>query len=632
MRGVPVALALAVALAPALKAHAACDCPPEHVGGPTKGPNPLVTPPSPPHQGGGTEGAIAGAGKREVIQLEGLGSQEAVRLGGTPTGSEGLSLTPRQAWEMAAAPPTGSPPSMGDSISFLVAQAPAATPPEEPGTPLTIEAQTLDAVDGPGAYAEASGSVRATYEDMVLQADYLRFDRVTMQGVARGNVKVDRGVHHLRAREFTFDLRRRTADAVDWQAWIERQGWFGGAKLHLTETLVYSEDARVSPCLTEDPGYWLSGERLEWYPKSKFWNLRGQWVSVVVGGLPVFIIPFFVASIGEEASKRRVQLPEARIDANVGYDGAQGIFLDSRTPYTIANTSLTGAIPVRVMSGRGVSVGVVQEFGTGIGPGRFDANYTQYWPWLEADPNRQGPHANTAVTHDWAGGARTVTSLGYRVDVGRRSDTEYQVDPGGYPVHRLPEVVTTWPATSIGPLSLSPSMRGAYLHEVNSTTSAAIVQGGVGFGVPNWRPNDFWESFFYGGANSAYYMGDRSQSILFLGTGSVQRWAPWFSTNFRLESQPVYKTGLGTPFQHDPATGVDRLFVGSDWRIYGPWSLGASAFWSRLHDDPSGTLLLGDLAFSFRYTVNCLGFGVTFRPPRGGQQFQYTFDYQLVSF
>lgn len=591
-----MALAAAIALAPTQAAWASCDCPPEPAGKAVAGP--------------------------------------AV-------------LTPRQAWEATkgALPIKGR---AGESRSFLVAQAPLSTSPsiethpatESPLVPFVVEAETLDAVDGPGGYVEASGSVHASFEGIELNADYLRFDRDTMQGVARGAVKVDRGVHHLRAEHLTFDLRRRTADATGWQAWIEHQGWFGGAKLHLSEALVYSEDARVSPCLQEDPGYWLSGDRLEWYPKSQFWNLQGRWVTVVVGGLPVFIIPYFVASIGEEASKRRLQLPEARIDANVGYDGAQGLFIEGRAPYTIANTSLTGAVPIRVMSNRGVSAGVVQDFPAGIGQGRFDANYTQYWPWLysdvpaenKVDPHRQGPHANLAVTRDWAGGARTVTSLGYRVDVGRRSDTEYQVDPGGYPVHRLPEVITTWPAMSLGALSLSPSVRGAYLHEVPTARTSGILQGGLGFGLPSWKPNDFWETTFYGGANSAYYTGDRSQSVLFVGSGSTQRWASWLGTNFRFESQPVYTTGGGTPFDHDRAGAVDRFFVGSDLRIYGPWTLGASAFWAREHSDPAGKILLGDLAFSLRYTVNCLGLGVTFRPPRAGQPFQYSFDYQLVSF
>lgn len=626
MRALSVALAAAVALAPAYKAVAACDCPSEA--------SPAVVPPAP---GGVSHAAMSALGKREVVQLEGLGSQEAIRLAGNGSGTRHVALTPRQAWETAAVAPAGAA-GGGESRTFLIAQAPTVAPAEESGVPLVIEAQTLDAMEGPDGYIEASGSVHASYEGIELHADYLRFNRNTMQGVAMGNVKVDRGVYHLRAQQFTFDLRRRQADAVDWQAWIERQGWFGGARLHLDETLVYSEDARVSPCLQEDPGYWLSGERLEWHPKSQYWNLRGQWVSVVVGGLPVFILPYFVASIGEEASKRRVQLPEARIDANVGYDGAQGIFVDSRAPYTIANTNLSGTIPVRVMSNRGVSVGLVQDFPTPVASGRFDANYTQYWPWLynmgQVDPNRQGPHASLSFMRDWAGGAKTVTNLGYRVDVGKRSDTEYQVDPGGFPVHRMPEVITTWPAMSLGALSLYPSARAAYLHEVPTERTAGIMQGGLGFGLPNWRPNDFWETSFYGGANAAYYLGDRSQSVLFVGTGSSQRWFPWLSTSFRYESQPVYETGGGTPFAHDRAGAVDRVFINGDWRIYGPWSLGVGAFWARGYNDPFAleSFNLGDLAFSFRYTVNCLGFGVTFRPPRGGQPFQYSFDYQLVSF
>ncbi|HEY9857491.1 MAG TPA: hypothetical protein V6D05_17235 [Stenomitos sp.] len=621
MRPIPVALAAAIALAPVQAAWAACDCEAEQPRELVSGPANLPAPPS-PHRV---------EAKREFIQLEGLGHQAAVRLDKTAAPSQVLS--PRLEWEAATAPP---PSHGGDSQTFLIAQAPAAGSPAATSDtliPIEIEAQVIDVKEGPGSYVEASGSVKVTYEGIEVAADYLRFDRDTMRGMAQGNVKLDRGVYHLRAKSIAFDLTQRVANARDWQAWIERQGWFGGAKLHLSDALVYSEDARVSPCLHEDPGYWISGERLEWYPKSQYWNLRGNWVSVVVGGVPVFIIPFFVASIGEEASKARLRLPDTRIDANVGFDGAQGLFVDSRAPYSLGK-DLPGAIPVRVMQDRGISAGVVQDFPAGIAQGKFDANYTQYWPWLDADPNRQGPHANVALTRDWAGGARTLFSLGYRVDVGRRSDAEYQVDPGGYPVHRLPEITTTWPSWSLGPLSLSPSVRGAYLHEVPTDRSSGILQGGLGFGLPTWHPNDFWETSFYGGANSAYYLGDRSQSVLFAGTGSSQRWAPWLSTSFRFETQPVYTTGGGTPFDHDKATAVDRFFLNADWRIYGPWSLGVGAFWAREYDKPFApeSFKRGDLAVSIRYTVNCLGFGVTFRPEYNGRPFQYTFDYQVITF
>jgi hypothetical protein len=70
--------------------------------------------------------------------------------------------------------------------------------------------------------------------------------------------------------------------------------------------------------------------------------------------------------------------------------------------------------------------------------------------------------------------------------------------------------------------------------------------------------------------------------------------------------------------------------VGADYNVWGPWNLGINAFWAR--DYVTDAVNLGDLALSFRYNVNCLSLGMTFRPPHDQQPFQYTFDYNLVSF
>lgn len=521
-----------------------------------------------------------------------------------------------------------------ETLTFVTAATGSAEP---EGIPVTFEAERVEAVDDDEAgYVVATGKVRALYDGITLTADGVQFDRATMRGEASGSVRISQGIYHLKAERIKFDLAKRTIDADDWQATIERQAWFGGRRLHFAEDLAYSEDVRVSPCAQEDPGYWFSGDRLDWYPKRKAWNLSGRWVKVVVGGVPVMVIPYFVATIGQAAQRFSFNLPDTKIDATVGFNDAQGIFIDSRTPYQLG-PDMPGAVPVRIMSARGVSAGVIQDFPAPAGAhGRFDANYTQYFPWLTPDAGRQGPHANLSFAKDWSG-ARSVMNVGYRVDVGRRNDEQYQVDPGGFPVHRLPEITTTWQSQSLGPVTIGPSVRAGYIFEENSGVGSGVMSANLALGLPSWNPNDFWSTGFYGGASAAYYTGTRSQSILSLGMGNTQRWAPWLTTNFNLETQPVLKTGggEGTPFVHDRATAVDRITLGSNLSIYGPWSLGAGAWWTRTYEKPIAldSFGMGDLWFSLRYTVNCLGFGLTFRPPRPGQPYtQFSFDYQLAGF
>lgn len=538
------------------------------------------------------------------------------------------------------AEPLGSakvPPEATQGLRVALPGVDLASPGPEPAAevPLEFSADWIEIAEGGEASCSAEGHVEMQYQGIVVKTDRLFFDRRSLRGVAQGTVRFDFGIYHLKCARLAFDLKKGTAQADDYQAIIEKQGWFGGSRLELSPELISSTEARVSPCTQEDPGYWLAADRFEWYPQAQSWNLRGQWVRLVVGGATVFMLPFFAATIGEAAKKlrfNRIEWPESHIDATVGLDGAQGLYVDSKARYEL-DPQLPGSVPVRIMSNRGVSMGVVQNFPTKIGQGRFDANYTQYWPWLGPDVQRQGLHLNTDFVHDW-GGARSTLDVGYRVDVGRRSDTEYQVDPGGYPIHRLPEFTTTWPTMGLGFLSLTPTARVGYLFDDVKKVGSGVVSGGLGLGLPAWQPARWWSSTFYGGAGSTYYLGDRSQSVLFLGLSNQQPWTPAFGTSFALESQPVYTTGNGTPFDYDRATGVDRLVIGSNLNVYGPWSIGMGAFWSHLHQAPPGTdpIQLGDLYFNVRYNVNCLGFGITLRPPRNGSPFQYLFDYNLAYF
>lgn len=504
--------------------------------------------------------------------------------------------------------------------------------------PLEFTADRLEVDEGGDGYMTAAGQVRIEYQGIVVRAEHLAFDRRTLKGTANGNVRFDFGDYHLKATLLDFDLGQGTARALDYQAIIEKQGWFGGSRLFLTRTLAVSEDARISPCTQEDPGYWLAADRFEWYPQAKNWNLRGQWVRLVVSDVTVFMLPFFAATIGEEARKVKFELPESKIDATVGLDGAQGLFIDSQARYELT-PDLAGTLPLRVMSNRGLSIGINQPFPTRLGEARLNANYTQHWPWFYdqklVDWGRQGMHANLNLAHDW-GGARTTVDFGYRVDVGFRSDTAYQVDPGGNPIYRLPEINTSWPAVTLGPVALSPSLRMGYVFEESSKAGAGVLAGGLGFNVAPWTPAPWWSSSFYGGTGSSYYLSDRSQSVLFLGLNNAQQWSPDFSTSFSLESQPVLTTASGSPFNYDRTSGFDRVGLGANLHVFGPWSLGAGSFWARSHDPKKQLSLadfaLGDLWFSVRYNVNCLGLGVTFRPPRGGSPFQYFFDYNLVYF
>ncbi len=494
------------------------------------------------------------------------------------------------------------------------------------------------------------GHVKARYGAFVLSADRLEYRRGDQKGSAEGIVTLERGYYHLRCKGLTFDLRRRVADATEWQALVEKQVWLGGLRLHLTPDLVVSEDARVSPCLQVDPGYWLSGERFEWSPTRQRWNFRGDWVSVVVGGVPILKLPFLVATVGEGARQGN-DLLKTR-DLELGFNGVQGVTLDGKLGFQLGERPFQ--LPIRVMSGRGVAVGLSEALRSDLGEWRLDGNFTQYWPWLtpatgSVDAGRAGGHVN-ASWNAASGPLQSTVNLGYRVDLGRRNDLEYQVDPSGFPVHKVPEVQLNWQGLASGGWSLSPALRAGYLIEEMIGNGAVLVQGGLGLGMPAWQAPGGWVVQPYGNASSTAYgalqlqgrptptLLGSSQSVLSMGVQGAWAWEDLLRFRLMLESQPVFVTGdagvTGTPFVHDRASSIDRVLTDVRLHVWGPWSTGVLAWWARpsVWTSADAPFTLGDLAFRVEYGVNCLGLALTLRPPRGLQPFQATFDYNVAAF
>ena|GEM_PF-1664658 len=512
-----------------------------------------------------------------------------------------------------------------------------------------LEADHLEEDEQSGVVL-AVGHVKARYGEFVLSADRLEYHRDESRGTAAGVVTLERGVYHLRCTDLTFDLGRRVADARDWQALVEKQVWLGGLRLHLAPDLVVSEDARISPCLQVDPGYWFAGERFEWSPARKSWNFRGDWVSVVVAGLTVLKLPYLVATVGDGARQGNDAL-KAR-DLSLGYNGVQGVTLDGRMTFQVSERPIQ--LPVRVMSGRGVALGLSESIRNDLGEWRLDGNFTQYWPWLmpasgSVDAGRAGGHLNAAWLAE-SGPLRSSVNVGYRVDLGRRNDLEYQVDPSGFPVHKLPEVSLSWQGMASEGWSLVPSLRTGYLIEEMIGNGALLLQGGLSLGMPAWQAPGGWMIQPYGGASATAYgatllqgkpmsaLQGSSQSVVSLGVQSTWNWADWLQFRLMLESQPVTVTGnglvSGTPFVHDRASSVERVLTDLRLHVWGPWSTGIMAWWARPSSLTAGDspFMLGDLAYRIEYGLNCLGLAVTMRPPRGQQPFQATFDYNVVAF
>jgi hypothetical protein len=510
------------------------------------------------------------------------------------------------------------------------------------GATLRLEADTIAGLldDGP---LEAQGEVIATYGDLRLQAELLRFDRRTGEGLASGSVVVTRPPYRLMAESLTFDADAQTAEAHDWRAWIEGEVQAQGRLLAVEASRSVAFDASFTPCLADDPGYRFDFARFEWKPRPGGSTVAGQNVIVRLSGVPVFWLPFFQTNLPLPKLPKFFEGPEIRSQLQAGYDAFDGFYLTSSGTYELA-PGWTGRVPIRATTQRGVTVGIEQRLPLEIAEGRFDALYTTPFPGTPGPlgtPNTflPGPRANLAFFRDLPGGSG-VMSMGYRTDVGN----PFRIGPfaplSNTPVSRLPEFSYFGMAQTAGPLRWSPSARLGYLIEEGGASSPLAELALSGGGPEFWLPGGIRLGTFgslRGNAYRALTDSERALGDAFLGRmargvaqAGLSASANWLG--FRLggsaelvrvaSSTPA--NGLGTPFGHDAIASQDRL-VGSFQRpLFGPFIGGADLVLARPYG-AAGPLdwVQSDMTLNLSYQVSCVSVHFNYKPLIQGWGFSY---------
>lgn len=544
--------------------------------------------------------------------------------GGAPASAEDCGCDPPPVRSLQAAPATES------------VRVPATLTVIEKDAVLHVEADVIEGVDE--RVVEARGRVSAAYGPVLLQADLLRFDRTTGDGLASGSVVLVRPPYRIAADSVVFNVEAQTAEAHNWKGRIEGELQAEGRLLTMDASRAVAYDAALTPCLADDPGYRFDFREFAYHPRAEGRStIVGRNAVLRLSGVPVFWVPYFRVNLPFPRMPEFFETPDVRQQLQAGYDAFEGFYLTSTGNYEPA-PGWTGRIPVRVTQKRGITVGVEQRLPLQVAEGRFDAFYTTPFPGNERD-FIAGPRANLSVFRDLPGGTG-IFSLGYRVDVGN----PFRIGPypalSNTPVSRVPELSYLGRSRATGPVRWSPSARLGYLIEEGGATSPMGELAVSGSGPSVMLPGRVRLSSFGSVRGDVYRaltpaeaaQGDALAGRLARGVGQVGVSAATEVLGFRLggsaevvrvvSSTPA--VFLGTPFQHDAIAPQDRVTGSVRRHVFGPFSAHADAVLARPHG-PAGARgwVASDMSLNLSYQVNCVSVQFAYKPLVQGWGFSY---------
>lgn len=531
-----------------------------------------------------------------------------------------------------------------DAPAVLPAQATASVPAPatltvvQDGQTLRVEAEEIEGLldDGP---IEARGRVFATYGDIRLTADMLRFDRQTGKGLASGSVVVIQPPQRLEAESLTFDMEARQAELHRWRGVIPGQVQGHGRLLSVEASRSIAYDSSFTPCLAENPGYRFDFAQFEMVPRGEGRStITGRHAIVRLSGVPVFWFPYFWLNLPLLELPELFEGREFQTRLRIGYDKFDGWYATTTGNYELA-PGWVGRVPVRATTKRGITVGVEQHLPLEVVTGRLDAFYTTPFPG-NAKGFLPGPRANLSLQRKVFGGT-ALMAVGYRVDV----NNPFRIGPypslSNMPVSRLPELAYSIPTTRIGPLRVTPSVRAAYLIEDNGRKSprgeAILSLRGPTFELPagirlgsygSLRGNVYRELNANERAAGDAFLGRLARGVGQAGLSASTNW--WgFRLSGTAEAVRVQSSTpasfLGTPFVHDRISPQDRLNGSISRQLFGPFSASISGSLARPHNaEGPRNWVPSDARWSLRYAVGCVTVGYTYRPLIEGWDFSYS--------
>ncbi len=509
-------------------------------------------------------------------------------------------------------PPTLLPdefgPAQAESSPARPGKASASVTVNEPGgQTLVIWADHIEARTD-ASILIATGHVQAWYGSYSLSAGRLYFDAAARRGHADNHVRFTIKGYRLRADRFDFDLLHQEAQAWHWSGRAAHRGRASGSFLYLSPSYALARNTVFSPCMADDPGYFLSSKKLKWHPFGDRQIFEAHDVALHVSGWTLASIPEINTSLKDQISHRR---GSHTLGAQAGYDPYEGAFAAGAGAFALGKY-IQGTIPFRVTQGRGILFGTQ---GTAkVGNISLSGDATYQTPF---QGGTYGPRANGGALLALAGGRSLSLGAGYRSDI------------NGQNVNRLGDLDLNLGNLGLGPLMINPTARVGYFQELSPLPQlewlpfdepphASAVAGSVHVAVaaPAWRPEPFWETDGYAWGTATEYLeppalGARSWKPAYqvsgvVGLNNIQRWAARWSTDFGAETDQL----LGrSPFYFDQAPSGDRVFGSASYAWTRHWYTDVGANFYR----PQGALRLNfnDATLRLTYRAACLSWSLT---------------------
>ena len=288
---------------------------------------------------------------------------------------------------------------------------------DDRGTPATIDAQELN-FDKPANMAYGKGDVVVQYNGATLRADQARFNTLTKEVWAQGNVRLYRDGQEWKAPALYYNLETRAIKADEVGGLFEPVFLQGQDLSQIASNHYVIAHATMSTCDQEHPHYRLQATHADIYPGDRI-VLRN--CKLWLGPVPVLWLPVMTWSLTGD-------IPPVNVE--IGSKTRWGFFLLTETDWRL-NPNLQLAINLDERTERGFAPGANLRYQ--LNSGNTVGSLRGYYI------NDSNPHDSNDISAgktlptnrylgEWQHKQFFADDLGLTVDLNRQSDQDVYDD------------------------------------------------------------------------------------------------------------------------------------------------------------------------------------------------------------
>lgn len=310
---------------------------------------------------------------------------------------------------------------------------------EPAGPPAVIDAQVLN-FDKAANLAYGKGDVVVRYKDTTLRADQAKFNTLTKEIWAEGNVRINRDGQEwvAPAAYYQFDTRNLKADVV---RGVFEPVYVRGDQLAQVASNQYTvAHATVTTCDYTEPHYRLQATHAEIYPQDRVVLSN---CSLWIGPVPVFWLPQMTWSLTGE---------NQLFSLSVGHTSRWGFFGLLTTHWHLTpNLQLDVQLDERTKRGLGSGADLLYHFGPAT-TGSIRGYYANDGDPLDRQDKANGIRLPTDRYYgEWQHKQFFTDSLSLTVDLERQSDRDMMADFFPTEFRRTREPASVVDVTQRGP-------------------------------------------------------------------------------------------------------------------------------------------------------------------------------------